>query len=161
MNHDSGWAAEKNFWRELEKSSDKLTWKRVPLDLSRQHLVSKSTGVYLICAPPPDGIVSDLRLYTVLYAGQVHSKKHGLRARFREHVKKPSPKLRVFNDCYYPNVDFWFTRVSDQKQIGKIEALLIEIFNPPCNSIRAPRTQPLIARLGKRVPIRSGSESLH
>ena len=153
MNHDSGWAAEKNWWQELEKSSAKLTWKRVPLDLSRQHLVSEGTGVYLICAPPPDSIICDLQLYTVLYAGQVYSKEHGLRKRFREHIKKPSPKLRIFSCCYFPKVDFWFARIADQKQINKLETLLIEIFNPPCNSIRAPRSHALIAHLGPRVPL--------
>ena len=156
MNHDSGWAAEKSFWQELAKSSAKLTWTRVTLELSRAHLVSNSSGVYLICAPPPRGTVHDLKLYTVLYAGQVYSKKRGLRERFREHIKKPNPKLRIFMRCYYPSIDFWFARITDQKQIGKLETLLIEIFNPPCNSIRAPRSQSLLARLGPRVPIGSG-----
>lgn len=144
-----GWSPERRLWNELENLSGTLFWKKVELDRNRAHLVSESDqGVYLICASPPVQTINAINAYTILYAGQVKSRNRSLRTRFLEHIRNPSPQLKLFLDCYYPSVHFWFTAVRDQSTIDGLEALLVETFNPPCNSIRAPGTQTLLARLG-------------
>ena len=109
--------------------------------------------MYLIGAAPPLGAISGLNTYTILYAGQV--KRRNLRARFLDHIKKPNPKLKLFFDCYFPYVDFWYLVLDCDSKIDALETLLIEAFNPPCNSIRAPGSQVFLARLGKGRIIRA------
>ena len=144
-----GWSPEKELWKELVRVSGDLAWKRVNLDSSHSHRIPKQdTGVYLICAPPPSEAVKMLNAYTVLYAGQVKSQSRGLQTRFLEHIRTPTAKLRLFMDCYYPRLHFWFALVHDPSQIDSLESLLIETFNPPCNTIGAPGSSLLLARLG-------------
>ena len=143
-----GWSPEKNLWNELIRVSKNLSWKKIKLDLSSSHRVSKQIGVYLICACHPYEAVKGLKAYTVLYTGQVKSEDRGLRTRFLEHIKKPNAKLKLYLNCYYPDVHFWFAHVDKPTQIDELEALLVETFNPPCNSIGAPGSSALVARLG-------------
>ena len=144
-----GWSPERKLWDELERLSEDLSWKKVELDQKRAHLVSKNDrGVYLICASPPIKTISAINAYTILYAGQVKSYNRSLQNRFLEHIRYPSPQLKLFLNCYYPTVHFWFAVVQDQSKINELEALLIETFNPPCNDIKAPGTQILLARIG-------------
>ena len=144
-----GWSPERNLWDELERLSRDLSWKKVEFDRNRAHLISMNErGVYLICAAPPVETIKTVNAYTVLYAGQVKSRNRSLRTRFLEHIRTPSPQLKLFLDCYYPAVHFWFAAVRDQSKIDALEALLVETFNPPCNRIRAPGTHVLLARLG-------------
>lgn len=144
-----GWSPERKLWDELGRLSTDLSWKRVAFDPNRASRISMNQrGVYLICASPPVEAIEAINAYTVLYTGQVKSLTHGLRARFLEHIRTPSPQLKLFLECYYPAVHFWFTAVDDRSKIDDLEALLRETFNPPCNAIRAPGTQVLLARLG-------------
>ena len=153
-----GWSPEKELWEELVHVSGDLAWKRVNLDSSHSHRIPKQvTGVYLICAPPPFEAVKMLNAYTMLYAGQVKSQSRGLQTRFLEHIRTPTAKLRLFMDCYYPRLHFWFALVHDPPQIDSLESLLIETFNPPCNTIGAPGSSTLIARLGTPRPLGTGS----
>ena len=152
----SGWSPERNLWTTLQGLGGHLSWTRVDLDPNRSHLVSASDGVYLIAACPPSSAMSAIGLYTVLYAGQVnsvHTPSRNLRVRFREHIKKPNPKLRMFIDCYFPAVHFWFAALYDKSLIDQMEGLLIRTFNPPCNTIDAPGAKVLLARIaaGKRI----------
>ena len=143
----TGWSPERQLWSALEFLCRDLAWKRVDLDRNRSHLVSeRDRGVYLIAAPPPMRVIDVVSSYTILYAGQVRSRN--LRSRFLEHIKNPNPKLRLFMDCFYPTIHFWFAVTDDQSRIDALESLLIQTFNPPCNSISAPSTQILLARLG-------------
>ena len=145
--NDTGWSPEKELWAELERLSADQSWTKVTLDRNRSHLVSDSDpGVYLIGAAPPPRILEKVRVYAILYAGQV--KTRNLRTRFLEHIRRPNPKLKLFLDCFYPNIHFWFTTASDPSRIDALESLLIQTFNPPCNSIKAPGTRVLLARLG-------------
>lgn len=142
----------------LEHLSKGLSWKKVDLDKNRAHLVSKNDqGVYLICASPPVKTINVISAYTILYAGQVKSHGRSLQDRFLEHIDNPNPQLKLFLNCYYPTIHFWFAVVQDQSKIDELEILLIEIFNPPCNSIKAPGTQVLLARLGAGRTIRASS----
>ena len=144
-----GWSPEKKLWDELEYLGEDLSWKKVELDQNRAHLVSKNDrGVYLICASPPVKTIDAINAYTILYAGQVKSRNRSLQNRFLEHIRRPSPQLKLFLDCYYPAVHFWFAIVQDPSKIDALETLLIETFNPPCNDIRAPGTQVLLAGIG-------------
>ena len=152
-----GWSPEKKLWNELVSVSGDIQWKRVDLNSSRSHRIPKQdTGVYLICAHPPSEAVKGLNAYTVLYGGQVKSPNRGLRARFLEHIRRPSAKLRLYLDCYYPAVHFWFALLREPSEINALESLLIEVFNPPCNSIQAPGSSTLLARLGTPRPIGPG-----
>lgn len=149
-----GWSPDETLWNELAKISGDLVWKKVEFATSYSHLVpDRKIGVYLICANAPKEIMKQLGAYTVLYAGQVKSQERGLRARFLEHVKNPKTKLKWYIKCYYPNIHFWFAHVDDTSRIDELETLLIEVFNPPCNSISAPSSSAIIARLGAGQPI--------
>ena len=151
-----GWSPEKIIWEKLSSISNNLSWKCVNLDKTRKHLVpGNDAGVYLMCAPPPTNTLDDLHLYTVLYAGQV--KKRGLQTRFIEHISKPNAKLRMFLDCYYPRVDFWFAIVHEHTEIDELETFLIDTFDPPCNNIGAPGSRTILARLGEAKPFRIDS----
>lgn len=153
----NGWSSEPPIWQELAGLTQLLSWKRIPFDSSRSHRVPEhDTGVYLICVSPPFGTLKKLNAYTVLYAGQVKSHIRGFRTRFSEHLKRPNATLKMFLDCYYSHVDFWFAHVHDPSQIDSLEGLLIDTFNPPCNSIRAPGSLTLVARLGTARRIGEG-----
>ena len=153
----SGWSIDRGLWTTLDGLASDLTWRRVDLDRSRSHLVSACDGgVYLIAGCPPCCALTEIGLYTVLYAGQVKSVRRNLRDRFLEHIKRPNPKLRCFIDCYYPAVHFWFAVTQNPSLIDNLETLLIRTFNPPCNSINAPGAHVLLARIGAGNPIRSG-----
>ena len=124
----SGWSPDRVLWTTLERLGRNLSWRRVDLDPNRDHLVSASDGVYLIAACPPSPAISELGLYTVLYAGQVNSIQsigRNLRVRFREHIKRPNPKLRLFINSYYPAVHFWFAVTHDRSLIDQMETLLV------------------------------------
>ena len=152
-----GWSPVKKLWHELTHISGEIRWNRVDLDTNRSHQVPhQDIGVYLICAHPPSEAVKDLNAYTVLYAGQVNSRNRGLRTRFLEHIRHPSPKLRMYVDCYYPSLHFWFAVIREPSEIDALESLLIATFNPPCNSIRAPGSPALLARLGTPTLIGAG-----
>lgn len=155
MHRSSGWSSEKKLWSELTKFSQDLKWKKVAFDLNCEYLLPDHCGgVYLICAAAPQNVVTEIGAYTILYVGKVTSRS--LRARFREHVGKPNPKLEQFVDCYYPSIHFWFSVLSDDSRISAIESLIKETFNPPCNSISPPGTRVLLARIGAEVPITVG-----
>ena len=145
----SGWTYEKDLWDRLSTAGRDLSWKNLSFDENSRHLVPEHDGgVYLICAKPPPGFVEPVPVYTVLYAGKVESTEHGLRRRFLEHLRRPSPILRIFRLCYFPHLYFWCVAIHDQSRISEIEALLIETFNPPCNQRRAPGTDVLLAKIG-------------
>ena len=151
-----GWSPEKRLWDELEEVGEGLSWKRIDFNLRQSDSLPKDDrGVYLICAAPPGNTISTINAYTILYAGQVKSDRRGLRSRFREHINNPSRNLQLFRGCYYHDIHFWFAATDDESQIAKLEILLIEAFNPPCNSIRAPGTRPMLARLGIGRAIRA------
>lgn len=155
----SGWSPNRKLWDELGALSKDLSWKKVEFDRNRSHLVSNNDrGVYLICASPPIETISVINAYTILYAGQVKSRNRSLRTRFLEHIRNPNPQLKLFLDCYYPIIHFWFATVQDQSRIDELEVLLVETFNPPCNSISAPGTKALLARLGTGRTIRASSK---
>lgn len=152
-----GWSPEKEFWDALVVASGDIHWRRVDLDLNRSDRVPRQgTGVYLICAHPASKAVESINAYTVLYAGQVKSRLRGLRTRFREHIRSPDAKLKLYLDCFYPSVHFWFALVNEPMEIDLLESLLIEVFNPPCNNIRAPRSSTFLARFGTPRQIKSG-----
>ena len=155
----SGWSPDRTLWTTLEGLGRALSWRRVDLDPSRSHLVSASDGVYLIAARPPSRAMAEIGFYTVLYAGQVKSMQsisRNLRVRFCEHISRPNPKLRLFIDCFYPAVHFWFAVTHDRSLIDQLETLLIRTFNPPCNTIDAPGAKVLLARIAAGQPIRAG-----
>ena len=152
----SGWSHERKLWDELNTLNRGLVWRKVEFDQNRSHLVSDNDrGVYLICASPPAETINVINAYTILYAGQVKSRNRSLRTRFLEHIRNPSLHLKLFLDCYYPAVHFWFAAVRDESKIDDLEVLLVEAFNPPCNRISAPGTQVLLARLGTGRTIRT------
>lgn len=145
-----GWSAEQTLWVALKQMAPALTWKKVSLDSTRSHLIPKNaTGVYLICACPPVQTVPDL--YSVLYAGQVHSASHGLRARFLNHAQQPQDRLASYLRSYFPHVDFWYALLTDVQEIDRLEGLLIQAFGPPCNRRKAPGTARLLAKLAPPV----------
>ena len=146
---NTGWSSERKLWTELEQLSNGLLWKKVIFEPDREHLLPDSDrGVYLICATPPIESLSVVSAYTILYAGRVKSSHRSLRDRFLEHIRRPSAKLKIFVDCYYPTLHFWYATEERQSRIDALEILLIETFRPPCNSIRAPGTRAFLARLG-------------
>lgn len=155
MRRSHGWSSEQRLWNELRTLVRDLTWTRVAFDLNCADLLpERRNGIYLICAAPPRDAVTAVGAYTVLYVGKVTRRR--LRARFRDHVGKPNPKLEQFVDCYYPDIHFWFSVLSDVSRIDTLESLLRETFNPPCNSISPPGTRVLLARIGIGVPITAG-----
>lgn len=146
---NTGWSPERKLWDELRNAGRELSWKKIEFDPNKSHLLPENArGVYLICASPPKDAINALGAYTILYAGQVKSERRSLRNRFLEHIRHPRPKLKLFVDCYYPDVHFWFAIAHEPSTIDSLEILLIGIFNPPCNSISAPGTKSTLACLG-------------
>ncbi len=154
MTAQTGWSDERRVWDAFKYFGADLSWQKVPFDPHVLHRVpAHASGVYLVCARPPAEPLAPLNAYTVLYAGQVKQSAHGLRARFREHLKRPADALRGFKECYYPDVHFWFAPVDGRRLIDDLEGLLIEAFNPPCNKVGAPGSRTLLGRLGAGVPL--------
>ena len=144
-----GWSPDRKLWEALDRAGEGLSWRKVDFYRDKAHLVSREgRGVYLICAAPPVRAIDRINPYTVLYAGQVKGRHRTLRDRFLEHVRNPSPQLKLFVDCYFPAVHFCFATVDDPSRIDELEVLLLELFNPPCNRISAPGTQIILARIG-------------
>ena len=156
----TGWSPERGLWDKLKETGEDLSWKKVEYDPNKSHLLpGDDRGVYLICAAPPANTINALNAYTILYAGQVKGERRSLRHRFLEHIRHPKPKLKLFVDCYYPDVHFWFAVAHEPSKIDALEILLIEIFNPPCNSISAPGTKITLARLGAGRLIDASSQT--
>ena len=156
----TGWSPERRLWDKLKDLGKELSWKKVEFDPNKSHLLPEDDrGVYLICAAPPVDTINVLNAYTILYAGQVKSERRSLRHRFLEHIRHPRPKLKLFVDCYYPDVHFWFAVSHEPSKIDTLEVLLIEIFNPPCNSISAPGTKVTLARIGAGRSIGASSRN--
>ena len=149
------WTLDRTLWSELLRVSSELSWRRVELYVKNSNRIpSDDTGVYLIGTCPPFHALKTLGAYTILYAGQVKSTSRGLRTRFLEHIREPSAKMKVYLNCFYPKVDFWYTLIEDPSRIDELEVLLVETLKPPCNMIAAPGSSALIARLGDTKPIR-------
>ena len=150
---DPGWSPVRAAWQELARLNDDLTWKRADFHASRKDRVPRGeTGVYLICARPPLQRTPKPPVYTVLYAGRTTASE-GLRSRFLKHIRKPNRKLDVYLRCYVPEVEFWYSVLTEDTKIGTLEVLLIDTFNPPCNSIAAPGSSAIRARIGETVPL--------
>ena len=148
----NGWSTCSELWSELVHVTKDLDWKKIDFNRDSSHRIPKdSNGVYLICARSP---VKATSAYTVIYVGQVN--RFRLRDRFLEHVKNPGEKLQQFISCFFPNLDFWYARVSELTTIGEIETLLIDAFNPPCNRRRGPRANAIMARIGTTKLIGTG-----
>lgn len=146
---NTGWSPERRLWDELRNVGKELSRRKIELDPNQSHLLPESArGVYLICASPPKNAINALGAYAILYAGQVKSRCRSLRSRFLEHISHPKPKLRLFVDRNYPDVHSWFAVAHELSRIDALEILLVEIFNPPCNSISAPGTKITLARIG-------------
>lgn len=145
----NGWSPDIKLWKALERTAENLIWGScIALDPNARHRIPIYSGVYVISAEPPFKSKVAFKPSAVLYAGQ---SKTDLRSRFITHCKDPSPSLKQFIQCFYPNVHFWYARIDEKSQIDKIEALLIETFNPPCNSIRAPGASTIIANIGTSI----------
>ena len=153
-----GWSAEKRLWQELDRLGGHLQWRRVRFEIDREELIPhQSTGVYLICVHPPSTAVCKIRPYTIIYAGQVRSARRGLRRRFLEHFNHPKPRLRPFLKCFQSQIDFWYAATVGSQRINRLEAILIDAFNPPCNAKSAPEAPALRAYLG--IPKQFGVSS--
>ena len=143
------WSTEKELWSELNKIGRDTTWSMVKFDENSSQIINQNTkGVYLICAYTRIVVVKQQEeekiLRTVLYAGRSTS---CLRKRFLDHIKSPEPPLQAYLKSFHLKMEFYYTKVSDNFRISDLENLLIETFNPPCNSIRGPGTAQLLARL--------------
>ena len=146
---NTGWSPERKLWDELRNAGKELSWRKIEFDPNQSHLLPESVrGVYLICASPPKDAINALNAYTILYTDQVKGRRRSLRNRFLEHISHPKPKLKLFVDCYYPDVHSWFAVAHESSRIDALEILLIGIFNLPCNSISAPETKVTLARIG-------------
>lgn len=138
----NGWSPDKNLWENLKDVADSLEWRKVRFLRKNEVRVPKQSGVYFISIASKLKISSTIN--TVIYVGQ---SKSSIRSRFKDHIA--SNKLRPYLDCFYPDSQFWFAYINDEEKINEMEVLLINAFNPPCNSIQAPGTKPILARLGK------------
>lgn len=90
---------------------------------------------------------------TVIYAGQASSLRSGLRSRFQHHRKKPKPLLDRYLRCFGATTEFWYAEVLGAAELNRIEALLIETFNPICNDIAAPGSSAFLATIGDPIPV--------
>lgn len=150
------WSPAKELWSELNRISGDITWSRVKFDENSSHVIPvKSKGVYLICADTPRDVLQTIGLKTVLYAGKSET---CLKSRFLYHIRSPNWKLKVYLESFIPDTFFYYSKVNDTSRIGELENLLIQTFNPPCNSISGPGTSFLLARIG---PPRAIGASLH
>jgi len=150
----TGWSCEKSLWDRLESLGKDLSWRKVkfyPDNISK--VPAKKRGVYLICAYPPVNLLKNIGAYTILYAGQVKSHHRGFQNRFSEHIKGRGTLISSFNKCYYPNLDFWFSCISEDSLIDEIESLIIDVFRPPCNKIRGHSSQyiPALLKNSRRI----------
>lgn len=140
------WSPEKELWSALNRISEDTTWSFVKFDENSGHVIpSKSKGVYLICADTPRDVLHTIGLRTVLYAGKSES---CLKTRFLRHIRSPTPKLKMYLESFISDTFFYYSKMVEISRIGEIENLLIQTFNPPCNSISGPGTSHLLARLG-------------
>lgn len=108
-------------------------WKQVNLESLYQDTVPESSGVYIICASPPNSeppVFS--RLYEVIYAGQ---EGVSLRRRFLEHCSRPKPEIQSAVDCLKHPLEYWFTQVG-REDLDTLESVLIDCFGPPANKVR-------------------------
>lgn len=150
-----GWSLDLVIWKDLAEVEKNLIWTRKAFHESRQQEIPEKSGVYLICAHPPnvqlgDGprrALADIRPYSILYAGRTTN----LHRRFREHLGETKSN-EALRKCiiHYNKMDFWY---AEAQNLDRLEPLLLYAFNPPCNTQPAPGTKALRARLGIKRPI--------
>ena len=149
------WSSRSELWNELATLARGLQWTRVNFELNHASRLPRDIGgVYLICAGAPCKPLDKIGTYTILYAGKVTGPERSLRDRFKEHRTRPQPKLKSYLKCYYrTSVHFWYAEIPDKMRIDRMEVLLLETFNPPCNRRRAPGTDVLLASIGAVIRI--------
>lgn len=153
-----GWSTHRPLWNSLARLTDGLKWNLVRFTLDDAILVPRNRpGVYLICADAPASVLSKVPVCTILYVGSVTSRQRSLRQRFTEHLQHPKELLAKYRQCHYRTMRFVFAATHEVERIRDLEALLRTAFNPPCNSIKPPGTDFLLARIDEGVPIRAPS----
>ena len=151
----NGWSPRSELWKELSNLAEGLRWVCINFEMTQAAVLPREDrGVYLICASSPCQPLRKIGAYTILYAGKVTGSQRSLRDRFREHRRQPQPRLKSYLRCYYKtSIHFWYAAMSERTEIDKLEALLVETFNPPCNRRKAPGANILLARVRAGVPI--------
>lgn len=153
-----GWSTQPNLWKCLARLTSGLKWKLVRFTRDDAILVPKQhRGVYLICANAPESVLSEVSVRTILYVGSVTSPHRSLRQRFTEHLQQPKDLLARYRKCHYQTMRFVFATTHEVELIRELESLLRTAFDPPCNSIKPPGTDFLLARIDEGTPIRAPS----
>ena len=136
---DKGWSIDSSDWESVTQVlPQSKTWNSVLLTSSEQSTVPDRSGVYAICAPPPNvfslqGHAIFQTLATPIYIGRSES---NIRSRFLNHCDHPSPQLQKAKQCYRKvQLTFWFIELPTN-EVKDAEAWMIKCFGPPAN-IRA------------------------
>ena len=150
MTIETGWAADRKLWDDVEAEVGQLSWRRVPFAATSAFDVPVKSGVYMICASPPaEGFrgveKGSPSLYTALYVG-----KGDLRTRFTRHTgAKPKRAIKRYTRTFSGRMDFWYVPIESPSQVDAAEAALIHALRPACND-QYPR---LRMRLGGAVAV--------
>lgn len=137
-----GWSLSPRSWAAMREAFENRPWKQVPFRIHSRALVPNACGVYVLAAGSGvrhAGVLA--RLYGALYVGQ----SVDLRARFLQHLARPQPELERAVRSFA--LDFWFTP-SDEPDLLRLEALLIECLGPSANRLSGIR-----AAIGEPVSI--------
>ena len=131
-----GWSIDHRDWEALKQALPQPeTWNSVLLTQIDQSMVPEGSGVYAICAKPPNATGPDQRtmfhsLASPLYIG---SSESNIKSRFLAHCRTPSSQLLRAKSCFcrVPLI-FWFIELP-VGTVRNAEAWLIKCFGPPAN----------------------------
>lgn len=143
-----GWNQDQRKWKSLLGEITDLQWKQVPLKPTSNGVVPQSTGVYIMMisiakiADLPKELSPWNKIVGPMYIGLATN----LQQRFSQHASKTQKNTKELITNFAP-IEFWWTEC-DSDRYRQLEAMLIELFGPPFNSI-----QPFSGRLGEAQKI--------
>lgn len=144
-----GWNPDQRKWKDLLGEITDLQWKHVPLKKTSFGAVPPTVGVYImmISIAKIAGLPQDLTPWNKVVGPMYIGLATNLQQRFSQHANKTQKNTKELITNFAP-IDFWWTECGlDRYQ--SLEAMLIELFGPPFNSV-----QPFSGRLGEAQKIR-------
>lgn len=147
-----GWSLCGGTWDELLQTLHllNLDWKNYSLYRANKPLISRSSGIYMICSSTESistkGGMNMPPFYNVLYVGI----SKNLQNRFYNHSTDPTfARARSI----FREVDFWFATCS-QEYLEHLEQQLIDAFGPTLNKRNSTRRhEPVTATINQDAPI--------
>jgi len=124
------------FWEDTNNHlTNTLTWNNLKFELSNYNNIPEQKGIYCFVVKP--GVPNFFETRYLFYIGET---TRTLKKRFKEYLDdqigkgKPRPKIFEMLKLYKNNLYFYYTEISDDKEIHDTEDKLLNTFIPFVNT---------------------------